>query len=92
VLGVWLLGRGRLPVALIALAAGFFVPTFFIFIFTAGLFRDTFFFANFLGVGLFLASFFLDLFFAVALRTAVLFDFVCFFLGFFLAGINAVYH
>src|SRR2546427_10249027 len=62
--------------------------------FTAAFFSDPFFFANsLLGAALFMASFFLAVFFiGLTSLPAILFDFVCFFLVFFLAAIGEVYH
>src|SRR5258708_5411747 len=64
------------------------------FVFTSAFLGGAFFFANFLlGLTLFLASFFLTAFFIGAtFLPAVLIDFACFFLVFFLVAIRAVYH
>src|SRR5258708_19863108 len=64
------------------------------FVFTSAFLGAAFFFANFfLGVTLFLVSFFLTAFLIGAtFLPAVLIDFACFFLVFFLVAIRAVYH
>src|SRR5258708_39982257 len=64
------------------------------FVFTSAFLGAAFFFANFfLGVTLFLVSFFLTAFLIGApFLPAVLIDFACFFLVFFLVALRAVYH
>src|SRR5229473_5316520 len=80
---LWLFPRTCLLSAPAVFPPVVFLPP--IFVFTSAFFGAAFFFANFfLGVTLFLIG--------TTFLPAVLFDFVCFFLAFFLVAIRAVYH